>query len=73
MEYLQEFTLNGPMRDEVKEYITSYVKKQIVDQALSGNDVKALAECKAIIDKAFNTLIAEYTRPVEKEHVNEME
>lgn len=73
MEYLQEFTLNGQMRDEVKDYLTAYVKQQIIAQALSGNDVKALAECKVIIDKAFNTLIAEYTRPTESEHVNEME
>lgn len=73
MQYLQEFTLHGTMRDEVKEYLISYIKQEIISQALSGNDVKALAESKSIIDKAFNTLIAEYTRPAEQPHVNEME
>lgn len=73
MENLQEFTLNGQMREEVKDYLVAYLKQEIISQALSGNDVKALAECKTIIDKAFTTLVSEYTRPVEQEHVNEME
>ena len=57
---LAQFYADGNMRDSVKEFLISHLKKKIVDTALRGDSTDGFKEANEVISSAFRDLEKTY-------------
>lgn len=69
---LKDFYINESMRNEVKGYITDFIKVETLRKVFEREDVSGVAEARELIDKAFDNLeIMFSSTPEQKEIKNE--
>jgi len=60
MDILKTFVQNEPVKKAVYEYFIATLHQEIIDKALSGQDVLGYKEAKNIIERTFNNLDGQY-------------
>jgi len=72
MNSLKDFYLNEAMRNDVKAYLTDFLKEEAVRMLMAREEPYAVADAKEVIDKAFDHLEVLFSPKVkEKEIINE--
>ncbi len=67
------FARDVATREEVKEYIDSYIKEQLLQRAFARQDIKDLVEAKEVIENVFSQMKYEVEAATPKNFVNENE
>lgn len=69
---LKDFYLNEVMKNDVKEYLISFLREQAIEKTFNREDTSAVAEAKEVLDKAFDNLEILFASKSEvKEVINE--
>lgn len=68
---LRDFYHNEYLRNEVQEYLISYLKERAIEKVFDKEDVSAIAEAKEIIDDAFDNLGVMFKQEPKKNTVDE--
>jgi hypothetical protein len=69
---IKDFYLNEALRNEVKTYLTDFLKEEGVRMLMAREEPYAVADAKELIDKAFDNLEVLFSPKVkEKEQINE--
>ncbi len=57
---LQQFTNDPHTRNEVLNFIVSYINSEAINMIYSKQDVSGIADAKKLIEGAFDNLITQY-------------
>ena len=68
---MESFAINVKMKEEVKEYILSFLIEKVIQNAFNGKEVKDIVEAKKIIEEVFLHIETEYSSKIPKEVTNE--
>ena len=66
---LQDFWMNKAIKNEVQDYLVSFLKEEALRKLFDKEDVSAVAEAKEMIDKAFENLDVIFQAKSEKKDV----
>lgn len=66
---LQDFWVNKAIKNEVQDYLVSFLKEEALRKLFDKEDVSAVAEAKEMVDKAFENLDIIFQAKSEKKDV----
>ena len=71
MDLIEQFYLQGALKEAVQEYIHKHLEKLAVKKVFSREDTKAIAEAKDILDSAFDQINEDYKKKNIKDTKNQ--
>ena len=70
MELLNSF-YNSPVKNEVKEYLNTFIENYTIKKVFSKEDVSGIAEAKQIIDQCFIEMGKEFGEKPSKKVIDQ--
>ena len=68
---LRDFYFNEELRNEVHNYLVTFLKERAIEKVFNKEDTKDIAEAKNTIDEAFENLGVLYPQDKRKDSINE--
>lgn len=68
---IQDFYRNKVLREEVKQYIDTYIQQETIAMVFERKDVSHIADAKDLIDKVFSQMEVDYGIPKKNNTINE--